>query len=61
MNMGGTTQLGDVAVTMVEATHSAAAQDEQGMHYVGVATGSCLLWLMGPCCITPEIRLYLAT
>ena len=42
MNLGGTTQLGDVAVTMVEATHSAAAQDEAGTHYVGVATGFVL-------------------
>jgi L-ascorbate metabolism protein UlaG (beta-lactamase superfamily) len=48
MNLGGTTQLGDVAVTMVEATHSAAAQDEQGMHYVGVATGFVLAVADGP-------------
>ena len=48
MNLGGTAQLGDVAVTMVEATHSAAAQDEQGTHYVGVATGFVLSIADGP-------------
>jgi L-ascorbate metabolism protein UlaG (beta-lactamase superfamily) len=48
MNVGGTTQLGDVAVTMVEAKHSAAAQDEQGVHYVGVATGFVLAVADGP-------------
>lgn len=42
MNLGGTVQLADVAVTMVEATHSAAAQDEEGTHYVGVAAGFVL-------------------
>ena len=39
MNLGGTVQLGDEAATMVEAKHSAGAQDEQGTHYVGVAAG----------------------
>jgi len=48
MNLGGTVQLEDVAVTMVEATHSAAAQDEQGTHYVGVATGFVLSVKDGP-------------
>lgn len=48
MNIGGTTQLNDVAVTMVEATHSAAAQDEKGTHYVGVATGFVLSIADGP-------------
>ena len=48
MNLGGTTQLGDVAATMVEATHSAAAQDETGFHYVGVATGFVLTVADGP-------------
>ncbi len=48
MNLGGTAQLADVAVTMVEATHSAAAQDEQGSHYVGVATGFVLAIADGP-------------
>lgn len=47
-NLGGTVQLDDVAVTMVEATHSAAAQDEQGTHYVGVATGFVLSIDKGP-------------
>ena len=48
MNLGGTAQLGDVAVTMVEATHSAAAEDEKGTHYVGVATGFVLSVSDGP-------------
>lgn len=48
MNLGGTAQLGDVAVTMVEATHSAAAEDEKGTHYVGVATGFVLSVEDGP-------------
>lgn len=48
MNLGGTAQLGDVAVTMVEATHSAAAQDGNGTHYVGVATGFVLAIAGGP-------------
>lgn len=47
-NIGGTVQLGDVAVSMVEATHSAAAQDEKGTHYVGVATGFVLSIAGGP-------------
>ena len=42
MNLGGTVQLDDVAATMVEARHSAGAQDEQGTHYVGVAAGLCI-------------------
>jgi L-ascorbate metabolism protein UlaG (beta-lactamase superfamily) len=42
MNLGGTVQLDDVAATMVEAKHSAAAQDESGTHYVGVAAGFVL-------------------
>ncbi|MGH9342776.1 MAG: metal-dependent hydrolase [Terriglobia bacterium] len=42
MNLGGTVQLNDVAATMVEAKHSAGAQDEKGTHYVGVATGFVL-------------------
>jgi L-ascorbate metabolism protein UlaG (beta-lactamase superfamily) len=48
MNIGGTAQLGDVAVTMVEAKHSAAAEDEQGTHYAGVATGFVLSIAEGP-------------
>ena len=48
MNLGGTVQLEDVAVTMVEAKHSAGAQDEQGTHYVGVAAGYVLTIADGP-------------
>jgi L-ascorbate metabolism protein UlaG (beta-lactamase superfamily) len=48
MNLGGTVQLEEVAVTMVEAKHSAAAQDENGMHYVGVAAGFVLTVKDGP-------------
>jgi L-ascorbate metabolism protein UlaG (beta-lactamase superfamily) len=48
MNLGGTVQLDDVAVTMVEAKHSAGAEDEQGTHYVGVAAGYVLAIADGP-------------
>ncbi len=48
MNLGGTVQLDDVAATMVDAKHSAAAQDEKGSHYVGVATGFVLAVAGGP-------------
>src|ERR1700684_1654130 len=48
MNLGGTVQLNDVAATMVAATHSAAAEDEQGTHYAGVATGYVLAIEGGP-------------
>lgn len=48
MNLGGTVLLDDVAATMVEAKHSAAAQDEHGTHYVGVATGFVLTITDGP-------------
>jgi L-ascorbate metabolism protein UlaG (beta-lactamase superfamily) len=48
MNLGGTVQLQDVAVSMVDAKHSAAAQDDQGTHYVGVATGFVLTVTDGP-------------
>lgn len=48
MNLGGTAQLEDVAATMVEARHSAGAQDEQGTHYVGVAAGYVLTIADGP-------------
>lgn len=48
MNLGGTAQLDDVAATMVEAKHSAGAQDENGVHYVGVATGFVLTIADGP-------------
>ena len=48
MNLGGTVQLDEVAVTMVEAKHSAGAQDENGTHYVGVAAGYVLTIAGGP-------------
>lgn len=48
MNLGGTVQLRDVAATMVESKHSAAAQDNQGVHYVGVAAGFVLSIAEGP-------------
>lgn len=47
-NLGGTVDLGGVAVTMVDARHSAAAADEKGSHYVGVATGFVLAVENGP-------------
>jgi L-ascorbate metabolism protein UlaG (beta-lactamase superfamily) len=48
MNLGGTVQLEDVAATMVEAKHSAGAQDKRGTHYVGVAAGYVLTVTDGP-------------
>jgi L-ascorbate metabolism protein UlaG (beta-lactamase superfamily) len=48
MNLGGTVQLNDVAATMVEAKHSAGAEDESGTHYVGVAAGYVLTIADGP-------------
>jgi L-ascorbate metabolism protein UlaG (beta-lactamase superfamily) len=48
MNLGGTAQLEDVAATMVEAKHSAGAQDGDGTHYVGVAAGYVLTIAGGP-------------
>ncbi len=48
MNLGGTVQLDDVAATMVEARHSAGAQDENGVHYVGCAAGYVLTIASGP-------------
>lgn len=48
MNLGGTVQLSDVAVTMVEARHSSGAQDGTETHYVGVATGFVLTVADGP-------------
>jgi len=47
-NLGGTADLGGVAVTMVDAKHSAAAADESGTHYVGVATGFVIAVPEGP-------------
>jgi L-ascorbate metabolism protein UlaG (beta-lactamase superfamily) len=48
MNLGGTVQMDDVAATMVEAKHSSGAQDGDGTHYVGVATGFVLSVADGP-------------
>jgi len=48
MNLGGTVQLGEVALTMVEAKHSSSVQDEQGTHYAGVAAGYVLTIDDGP-------------
>lgn len=48
MNLGGTVQLKDVAVTMVEAKHSAGAQDKHGVRYAGVAAGYVLTIADGP-------------
>jgi L-ascorbate metabolism protein UlaG (beta-lactamase superfamily) len=48
MNLGGSVALGSVTATMVEAKHSAAAADEKGTHYVGVATGFVLTFAGGP-------------
>jgi L-ascorbate metabolism protein UlaG (beta-lactamase superfamily) len=42
MNLGGTVQFGDVAVTMVEAKHSSSAPEENGLIYGGVAAGYVL-------------------
>lgn len=48
MNLGGTAQLDDVAASMVDAKHSSGAQDQQGTHYVGIATGFVLAIAGGP-------------
>lgn len=48
MNIGGTVQLDDVAVTMVEAKHSAGVEDKNGSQYAGVATGFVLTITGGP-------------
>ena len=47
-NIGGTVQLDDVAVTMVEAKHSAGADGKDGAQYAGVATGFVLSVVDGP-------------
>jgi L-ascorbate metabolism protein UlaG (beta-lactamase superfamily) len=47
-NVGGTVKLSDVAVTMVEAKHSAAAEGKSGMQYAGVAVGYVLSIEDGP-------------
>ncbi len=48
MNLGGSVQLEDVMASMVDARHSAGAQDEQGTHYTGVAAGFVLTIAEGP-------------
>ncbi len=48
MNLGGTVKLNDASATMVDAKHSAAAQDEKGSHYVGVAAGYVISIADGP-------------
>jgi L-ascorbate metabolism protein UlaG (beta-lactamase superfamily) len=47
-NIGGTAHLDDVAVTMVEAKHSAGAESESGAQYAGVAVGFVLTIANGP-------------
>jgi len=41
-------QLDDVAATMVDAKHSSGAEDDKGVHYVGVAAGFVLQVAGGP-------------
>jgi L-ascorbate metabolism protein UlaG (beta-lactamase superfamily) len=48
MNLGGSVQIQDVIATMVDARHSSGAEDEQGIHYVGVAAGFVLTIADGP-------------
>jgi L-ascorbate metabolism protein UlaG (beta-lactamase superfamily) len=48
MNIGGTVQLEDVAVTMVEAKHSAGVEGKSGAQYAGVAAGFVLTVANGP-------------
>ena len=48
MNIGGTVQLEDVAVTMVEAKHSAGVEGKNGTAYAGVAAGFVLTISEGP-------------
>jgi L-ascorbate metabolism protein UlaG (beta-lactamase superfamily) len=48
MNLGGTTQVGDVAITMVEAKHSSSIEDENGVHFGGIAAGYVLTIVDGP-------------
>lgn len=48
MNLGGAVQLQDVCATMVDARHSSGAEDENGVHYVGVAAGFVLALEDGP-------------
>ena len=48
MNLGGTVQIADVGVTMVEAHHSSSIEDEHGVHYGGTAAGFILTIDGGP-------------
>jgi L-ascorbate metabolism protein UlaG (beta-lactamase superfamily) len=48
MNLGGTVNLADVAVTMTDARHSAGTHDEKGTHYTGVPAGFVLTIANGP-------------
>ena len=48
MNMGGTVQLDDVAVTMVDAKHSSGAEGKSGTQYAGIAAGFVLTITDGP-------------
>jgi L-ascorbate metabolism protein UlaG (beta-lactamase superfamily) len=48
MNLGGTVQLDEVSVTMVDAKHSAGADDGKRARYVGVAAGFVLTITDGP-------------
>jgi L-ascorbate metabolism protein UlaG (beta-lactamase superfamily) len=48
MNIGGTVQLEDVAVTMVEAKHSSGVEGKSGTQYAGIATGFVLSVSNGP-------------
>jgi L-ascorbate metabolism protein UlaG (beta-lactamase superfamily) len=64
MNLGGTVQLDDVAVTMVDAKHSAGVQDDKGIHYVGIAAGfvleiagSPVLYHAGDTCVFGDMKL----
>jgi len=48
MNIGGTVQLEDVAVTMIEAKHSSGFEGKNGTEYAGVAAGFVLTISDGP-------------
>ena len=64
MNLGGTVTIGDVAATMVDAKHSSGAQDDKGVHYVGVAAGFVIsieggpvLYHAGDTCVFGDMKL----
>jgi L-ascorbate metabolism protein UlaG (beta-lactamase superfamily) len=48
MALGGTVRIGSVQATMVDARHSSSIQDEDGVHYAGVAAGFVLAVDNGP-------------